>query len=131
MMHDIESRKDVENIVNQFYTALLKDDVVKHIFEQTIAHDLEHHLETINQFWCSVLLGEQSYKGNVMLKHIALHKKINLDACHFDRWLTLWEYTIHQRHQGQKADEAIKRAKMMKELMILKIRKSEEGGFIQ
>jgi hemoglobin len=129
--YDIASRADIETLVKEFYSSLLEDDLVKHIFEQTILDQLEHHLETINQFWCSVLLGEQSYTGNVMLKHIALNQKVKLESIHFDRWLELWEKTIRQKHQGEKADDAIKRAHMMKELMLFKIRKSEGSGFIQ
>ena len=131
MNRDIESRQDVEQVVAEFYGSLLEDDLVKHIFEQTIVEQLEHHLEIINQFWCSVLLGEQSYTGNVMRKHIALNQKVRLDPAHFDRWLELWEQTVRNNHQGEKADEAIKRAHLMKELMLFKIRKSEEGRFIQ
>ena len=126
-MDDISSRKDVEHVVKEFYSSLLTDDVVGHIFQQIIGANLEHHLETINQFWCSVLLNEQSYKGNVMLKHIALNQQIKLEEAHFDRWLALWESTVNQAHQGKIADEAIHRANLMKELMLFKIRKSEGG----
>ncbi len=130
-MADITSRQDVEHVVKEFYSSLLTDEIVGHIFQQTLGANLEHHLETINQFWCSVLLGEQSYKGNVMLKHIALNQQIKLEEVHFDRWLALWEQAVHQLHQGKNADEAIHRAKLMKDLMLFKIRKSEGGGFIQ
>lgn len=130
-MSDITNREDVEILVKKFYDKLLTDDVVGHVFHQTIAAQIEQHLDVIVQFWCSVLLGEQSYKGNVMVKHIELNKQVKLEAHHFERWVTLWDTTIQELHMGKTADEAKRRATMMKELMLFKIRKSEEDGFIQ
>ena len=130
-MPDISTRQDIERLVHSFYSKLLEDEHLGHIFQETIANELEEHLEVINKFWCSVLLGEQSYKGNVMLKHIELNKTHNLEANHFDRWIELWNESITVNYSGPNADEAIKRAGLMKELMLYKIGRSSERGFVQ
>ena len=66
-----------------------------------------------------------------MLKHIAIHKQMPLEKEHFEQWLHLWEKTIDELFSGPVAQEAKKRATLMKELMMFKIEKSADSGFIQ
>lgn len=128
---DIQSRSDVILLVDQFYEQALTDELLKPIFSKIIDGKLLAHMPVMYNFWCSILLREQSYSGNVMLKHIAIHKQIPLNPEHFDQWLLLWEKTVNEFFIGPNADEAKKRATLMKELMLFKIGKSSEQGFIQ
>ncbi len=73
-------------------------------------------------FWDSMLFHTAVYKGNPMLKHIALNNKIELTDERFDRWIQLWEETIDENFQGQKADFAKEKARMIRTLMVQKIR---------
>jgi len=128
---EITSRNDVELLVKKFYEKALKDEKIGFIFTEIAQLNFEEHLPIICDFWESVLLDNITYKGNPILKHIALHKKINLKKEHFERWLMLWEKSVLSNFFGKTADEAIKKANMMANLMRYKIEKSEETGFIQ
>ena len=70
-------------------------------------------------FWETVLLGKIRYKGNPIPVHIALSKKEELKPEHFLRWIWLWETTVRTNFSGEKADEAVKRAKLMGELIMI------------
>jgi len=130
-MADISHRNDIIRLVDTFYNKALTDEEIGHIFSQTIAHRLEAHLPRIYDFWESALFHTATYKGNPMLVHIDLNKTIPLHASHFDRWITLWNQTVEELYDGEIATAAISKAAMMKDLMIYKIRKSSDPGFIQ
>ncbi len=56
-------------------------------------------------FWGSVLLGTNAYKGNPMIKHIQLNEKTPLQVAHFQRWLRLWEETVNECFEGEIAHD--------------------------
>lgn len=118
---DIASRKDVDLLVKNFYDKLLQDDLLKHIFEQTILDHLEKHLETIADFWDSILLDADIYRGNVTEKHIALDQKFRLSKTEFDRWLFHWKQTTDELFEGEKAEMAKFRAQSIADIMQYKI----------
>jgi len=128
---DIRNRADIILLVDRFYKQALIDQTLEPIFTEILSGKLKEHLPVMYDFWASILLREQSYVGNVMLKHIAIHKQIPLEIEHFDRWLHLWEKTIDVLFVGPVSQEAKKRATLMKELMVFKISKSTDPGFIQ
>ncbi len=131
MPQDITNRKDIEHLVEQFYQEAVSDAQIGHFFEGVIAKGLEKHLPTICDFWESVLLQQPVYKGNPMLKHIALDKEKPFSPAHFQRWIQLWEMTVDTLFQGPVAEEAKRRAQMMGQLMLYKIEQSRNPGFIQ
>lgn len=131
MLRDISTRSDLEIIVKKFYTDLLNDDLVSEFFTTVVSLDLEEHLPVIVDFWASVLLHDMSYKGNVMLKHIEIHKIKKLERAHFKKWVAMWEMNIDKLHSGKLAEDAKKRARMMMELMLVKVSQSEDQNFIQ
>ncbi|MGB1204483.1 MAG: group III truncated hemoglobin [Chitinophagales bacterium] len=130
-MKDIRSRNDIELLVNDFYKKALKDEKIGFIFTDIVQLNWKTHIPIICDFWESVLLDNIKYKGNPILKHIALNKKINLKKEHFERWLMLWQKSVQRNFAGKIADEAIKKANMMGNLMRYKIEKSNDAGFIQ
>lgn len=56
-----------------------------------------------------VLLGKNGYKGQPFPKHLVLP----ISGEHFNRWLTLFEQTIDELFEGEKAEEAKQRAMMI------------------
>lgn len=130
-MDDITTKEDIKFLVNHFYEKLLKDETIGFIFKDHMSMNLEDHLPIMYQFWESAILGIPSYRGNPMVKHIELNRKIALKENHFDVWIKQWEETIDRYFQGDKADEAKKKAIAMKEIMLLKIQMSNKKGFIQ
>jgi hemoglobin len=81
----------------------------------------EKHIPIMYSFWGSVLLGQASYSGNPLLKHLELDRLSALGKVHFDRWLELWERTVQENFSGEKAVEAVKRAKAIAGVMLAKI----------
>ncbi|MFN8333513.1 MAG: group III truncated hemoglobin [Cyclobacteriaceae bacterium] len=102
-MTDIVSRKEIEILVNEFYTLVRKDELLAPVF----AHlDWPHHLPTMYNFWSSVLLGDMSYTGSPFPKHVGL----KIDHRHFQQWLTLFNQTVNTHFSGPVAEEAKTRA---------------------
>ena len=122
-MNDISNRTDLDFLIREFYGKSLKDEVIGHFFTEVIELDMEKHIPIITDFWESVLLDKMVYRRNVMLKHIELNRLSPLTRIHFDRWIIHWEETIQQHFEGKIADEAIKRAHLMRDLMLFKIEK--------
>lgn len=129
--HDIETRTDIENLVNTFYTEVKKDETIGYIFNSILEEKWQAHLPIMYRFWASILLGEASYQGNVMRKHIDLDKYQPLEKEHFAQWEKLFLETIDNLFEGDIADEAKKRATMMGELMQFKVHQSRNQNFIQ
>ena len=121
MKQDISTKNDIDQLVHIFYVKLLNDDMLKHIFQQTILPHLEKHLATIADFWDSILLDADIYRGNVTEKHIELDKKFHLSKTEFDRWLFHWKQTIDELFEGEKADMAKFRAQSIADIMQYKI----------
>ena len=102
-LHDIKSRADIEHLVNEFYAKVKADQLLAPVFANV---NWPHHLPIMYNFWSSVLLGDLSYSGNPLAKHMALD--INKD--HFSKWLELFTATVDENFLGFNATEAKSRA---------------------
>jgi hemoglobin len=118
---DIVTAEDIRCLVDSFYDDVRKDDVLGPVFNTIIGDDWSHHLPILYGFWEMVLLGTGGYTGQVIGKHIAVHQKMPLGEAHFGRWLELWEKTLDEHYSGPRADEARKRARLMMDLIRLKL----------
>lgn len=105
-MKEIESKEDVELLVETFYQKLVKDELISHFF---LKLDLKEHLPKVVQFWSFILLDETGYSANMMEKHM----KLDLNEESFDRWLKLFHETVDQFFVGEKADLAKQRATLI------------------
>jgi hemoglobin len=100
----IETRSDIEILVNKFYDKVKIDALLAPVFAHV---DWPHHLPIMYNFWSSMLLGDQSYQGNPFHKHVPLP----LQAQHFDQWLNLFEATVDENFEGDRAQEVKDRAR--------------------
>ncbi|MBI2269269.1 MAG: group III truncated hemoglobin [Bacteroidetes bacterium] len=123
--HDISTEADIKLLIDSFYKKVIADPTIGFIFTNIVALSWEKHIPIMNSFWGSVLLGKNTYSGNPMIKHIELDKKIMLKKEHFDKWLLLWEDTVHENFSGENAREAISRAKNIASLMQFKIEQNQ------
>lgn len=131
-MRDISSREDIVQLVDGFYAKVLKDELIGHFFTEVVQITLEKHMPVMYAFWEGILLpGNTPFRGNPMIKHIEMNKKAKLLPEHFERWLSLWGETIRASYAGPIADEAMRRAKLMGDLMQFKIGQSENPNFVQ
>ena len=120
-MADIETRQDIELVVNEFYSKILKDELIAFFFTDVANLDFEKHLPAMHDFWESIIFGKSKYNGNPMIKHFALNRKEEMKAIHFERWLKLWEETLISHFSGPRTQEAISRATNIANLMQYKM----------
>ena len=106
MLKDIETKADVEILIDTFYSKLLTIESIKHVFEGL---DFKAHIPKIVHFWCFVLLDEPGYKTNVFDKH--LHLPIELPQ--FDTWLATFTEVVDKLFVGEKAEMAKQRATVL------------------
>jgi len=88
-MRDIETRKDIELLVDRFYDRMLGDIIIGFIFTDIAKIDPEEHKPVICDFWETVLFNRAVYKRGpeVMNVHKRLNEKVPLKKGHFRRWL--------------------------------------------
>lgn len=100
---DILTRDDVKTLVDRFYEKVNKDILLAPVFSHV---DWPHHLPIMYDFWSSMLLGDQTYRGNPLQRHLHLPIKEK----HFTQWLTLFRETVNENFNGEKAEETKSRA---------------------
>ncbi|EHQ28794.1 group III truncated hemoglobin [Mucilaginibacter paludis] len=127
----ITNKADIQFLVDQFYIKVKADDVIGPIFNDAKNFSWDTHIPVMVSFWETMLLDQVTYKGNPMLTHIELNKRVPLNAEHFERWMKLFFETIDEHFEGDAVVEAKKRATAMEGLMQLKIAQSLNKGFIQ
>lgn len=121
MRKEITERADIETLVQTFYKSVRADQTIGYIFNDIVQVDWDEHMPVMYDFWETVLFGKMAYKGNPMIKHIALNLKVKLTEEHFERWIEIWEETVSTLFSGEIAENAIDKANMMKHLMVTKI----------
>lgn len=131
MKKDIQSRADIELLINSFYDKVKADVKIGFIFHDIIGADWSHHLPIMYQFWDMVLFTTPGYAGNPTRKHVDIDAKIKLTNEHFERWVELWDETIDQLFAGEKAEETKQRAQLMADLISAKVDMSGGGTLIQ
>lgn len=102
---DIQNQQDIKILVNQFYNKVQQDEMLAPIFDEKIC-DWESHLHIMYSFWNSILLGDDSYRGQPLFKHVNL----KIEAVHFKRWLELFYRTLDDNFEGPIVDLAKERS---------------------
>lgn len=115
---DIATPDDVRMFVEAFYAKLLEDDLLAHHFNHL---DLRSHLPRIATFWEMVLLGTRGFEGDVMGKHIGIHRLRPITAAHMERWLHHFNAALDDHFSGPKVHEAKDRARNIAALMLVKL----------
>lgn len=103
---DIVTRRDIEILVNSFYEKVQADPLLAPHFHHV---NWEKHLPIMHSFWASMMLGEQSYRGNPFQKHVHL----SIGTEHFAEWLKLFIEVVNENFQGDKAEEIKTRARQI------------------
>lgn len=102
-MQDIQTKEDIALLVDKFYDKVLSDNLLQPFF----AHlNFDKHKPKMIHFWSFVLLSEPGYKTDVTQKHL----KMPLKKEHFDQWIHLFNETVDELFQGEKAEAAKQRA---------------------
>lgn len=120
-MKKLESREDIELLVNKFYKKVVDDEVIGLFFQEIVPVNWEHHLPKMYSFWESILFSQMTYKGNPMQKHFPINEIKALEKHHFERWLLLWRQTVEENFEGMNASLAITKSENIANLMAYKM----------
>ena len=120
--YDIQSRQDVELMVNTFYDKVRQHVVIGPVFNEII-DDWPEHLSRLADFWETNLFFVRAYKGNPLQAHIAVDKHFNhsIHQAHFGHWLQLWFETLDELFQGRNTELAKERARKMAHVLFMRI----------
>jgi len=120
-MKNLESREDIELLVDSFYSKVVEDDLIGFFFKDIVKVDWEKHLPKMYSFWESILFGQMTYKGNPMAVHFPINQREAMEKKHFERWLQLWRQTIEENFSGENASMAITKSVNIANLMAYKM----------
>jgi hemoglobin len=117
MKKDIKTIDDIKLMVDNFYGKIREDDLLAAIFNDVIEDRWSQHLEKMYRFWQTVLLEEHTYYGSPFIPHA----KLPIDGIHFDKWLTIFNDTVDNLFEGEKATRAKWQGQRMAEMFQSKI----------
>ncbi len=100
---DIETRADIERLVETFYSRVMVDPVLGPIFTDVAKLDLPAHMPVMCDFWENILFDARKYPGGMMMRHMQLHLKTALAPHHFQRWLDYFVETADELFDGERA----------------------------
>jgi hemoglobin len=122
----IEGDADVSRLVRSFYDKVLQDELLSPFFQEAVKHNWDEHLRVMDFFWNNILFYTGGYYGNPLHKHQAIHQFKKLEHQHFERWLYLFNKTVDELFEGEKAQLAKSRAYSIATVMEMKVSPPEE-----
>jgi hemoglobin len=111
MKKDLENREDIEVLVDNFYAKIRQNEILGHIFNDIAQVDWEKHLPKMYSFWEMILFDKEGYQGQPLRPHLAINQQHPLTPEHFSLWFQLFESTVNEYFEGDKAIEVKQRAK--------------------
>ena len=121
MKNDIKSKKEIELLVDTFYSKVKADELIGYIFTDIAKVNWEKHLPVMYSFFENMLFYTGTYTGNPMELHKHINRLYPLTAEHFVRWNLLFTTTVDELFTGDKAELAKQRAKSISAVMQIKI----------
>ena len=116
-MKKLETRADIELLVNRFYEKVADDEKIGFFFNDVAKVSWDRHLPKMYSFWETLLFGQISYKGNPMAMHFPINEKVAIEKHHFEHWIKLWTDTVEENFTGEMAETAIYKATNIANLM--------------
>ncbi len=116
-MKDISTLDDIKKLVDTFYERVRHNELIGSVFEKAVNGNWPIHLDKMYRFWQTILLFEHTYTGSPF----AVHAKLPIAAEHFEAWLTLFNATVDELFEGERATEAKWRAAKMGEMFQYKL----------
>ncbi|MDR4305394.1 group III truncated hemoglobin [Chelatococcus sambhunathii] len=84
----------IRRVVDRFYAQAREDEIIGPVFKSAVPDERwQEHLDTIVDFWSSMVLGTRRYDGRPLRKHLLLPE---LKDEHFRRWLALFRRTLEE-----------------------------------
>lgn len=120
-MTDIQTRADIDLLMQAFYKKAMVDDVIGFYFTEVTQLNLTTHLPVIIDFWETILLDGNNYHGDPMKTHQHIHTLSAFKEEHFNRWVQLFKETVNQLFEGDIAERAKQRAESISTVMKIKV----------
>ena len=117
MKKDIQDLNDIKLLVDTFYGKVRENPMLRDIFNTIIQDRWSEHLAKMYNFWQTVLLEEHTYYGSPFVPHA----KLPVDLEHFEKWLLLFNSTVDNLFEGEKAEKAKWQGQRMAEMFHSKI----------
>jgi hemoglobin len=114
---DIRNSEDIRILISAFYERVKNDDLLASIINEKTIPNWSDHLESMSEFWKTILLDKSHYEGKPAEKHLHLP----ITSHHFDRWITLFHQTLDDLYEGSLTDEAKFQAHKMAEVFRTKL----------
>ncbi len=121
MKTDIQSRSDIQLLIDTFYSKVRVDDQIAYLFNDVAKVDWEHHLPRMYDFWEDVVFQAGKFSGNPMTAHMQLNQRSPLLKEHFTRWLQLFTETVDEFFEGNNAELVKQRAHSIATIMQVKL----------
>jgi len=121
-MRDLQTRADIAVLVEKFYEKVFLDDTIGQIFTDFMKVSPESHFPIMINFWETVLFAKNAYHGNVIMKHVNVHKIFPLKPNHFETWIKLFFETIDENFEGEITEIAKNSVKSMAMVLQIKIK---------
>lgn len=118
---DIQTRADLERMLEAFYKKVFKDELIGHFFTEVVPLNLDEHLPLITDFWESIVFGMHTYQKNVLAIHQHIHQIAPIEKRHLDRWIEVFHKTVDEFFEGRKATMMKKRAVSIATFMNIKL----------
>ncbi|WP_158750475.1 group III truncated hemoglobin [Acidobacterium sp. S8] len=109
------NEESISLLIDRFYTRVRKDELLGPIFADAVGDEWGPHLQTMRNFWSSLMLTSGRYKGNPMMVHLMLPR---LGLQHFDRWLAIWKQTTSGLFPTETANLFVRKAESMAERIL-------------
>lgn len=122
MKPDIRSRANIEILIEEFYRKAQRDPIIGHFFNKEVNNAWEEYIPTICDSWESLLLGTAKKKNSQLDIKQLFNGAETIKPVHFQRWLSLFEKTIDENFEGEKAEEAKSKAKNIAALIQFKLK---------
>lgn len=109
------NKQNVGKMVKMFYAKVIRDDEIGYIFTDILGDDLqnehwEEHIETLTNFWLTMLGYSQEYRGNPFAPHMALD---GLTREKFARWLEIFHKVVSKVFNEEIANMFKERSSMV------------------
>ena len=121
MKKDIESRSDIEKLINTFYDKVKTDKIIGYFFTDVVNVNWEKHLPVMYDFWEQIVFETNFYKGNPMQPHLNLNAQSPMKDEHFRQWLLLFTDATDALFAGEKAELIKQRATGIATVMQIKM----------
>ena len=128
MLIETIDRASIEKMVRQFYSNVVKDEVVGAFFINALGDDMKNdkwyeHLITLDNFWLGLLLEEGRYMGDPLLPHVFL---AGLTPEIFEQWLKIFRATLDEIYTPSNVRNIYGKAKALSTRFINDLELDEE-----